>query len=108
MDTCAPSRMGKKTTRRLAGRASLSDGHDFNADVEFELLHTFAEIGRRVNSLSPLVEEATDIITGRLEMSAGLPILPGQTMTLTLEDGTKLSVVTGFNGKVTGSGGFFR
>ena len=108
MDIREPSRMGKTTTRRLAGKARLSDGRDFNADVEFQLLHTSAEIGRRLNSASPLVEEATNIITGRLETPAGLPVPSGQTMTLTLEDGTKLSVVTGFNGKVTGSGGFFR
>ena len=98
--------MRSRITKRLVGKARLSDGHDFDAEVEFQLLHTSAEIGRLDNPKPVLVEAAGDIVTGRLKLPAGLPIPAGQTMTLTSEDGTKLRVITGFNGKVTGS--FFR
>jgi hypothetical protein len=100
--------MRSRITKRLVGKARLSDGHDFDAEVEFQLLHTSAEIGRLDNPEQVLVKAADDIITGRLELPAGLPIPAGQTMTLTSEDGTKFRVVTGFNGKVTGTGSFFR
>jgi hypothetical protein len=100
--------MGRRITRRLQGKARLSDGHDFNTEVEFQLLHTSAEIGCVDNPKPILLKAADDIITGRLELPAGSPIPAGQTMTLTSEDGTKLRVITGFNGKVTGTGSFFR
>jgi hypothetical protein len=97
--------MRRRTTKRLEGRAKLSDDREFNADVRYELLYTFEE---PPPPGVPPPEFANDLTTGRLETIQGGPIPSMRMMTLTFEDGMKLRVATEFNGKVLGSGTFYR
>ena len=96
-------------TRRLTGPGRLL-GEGFDGQIHYSLMHRSEDISApRLDDITETVIGSTnDTITGRVEMPPGFSVPQGQTMVLTLHDGTKLRVVAEADGRVTGTGGFFR
>jgi hypothetical protein len=95
--------------RRLTGPGRLA-GEGFDGQIHYSLMHRSEDIpAPHLGAVTAAVIGATnDTITGRVEMPSGSSLPQGQTMVLTLHDGSKLKVVTESNGRVTATGGFFR
>ena len=96
-------------TRRLTGPGRLS-GEGFDGQIYYSLMHRSEDVpAPHLGDITAAVIGSTnDTITGRVEMPLGFSLPQGQTMVLTLHDGTKLKVVTEGDGRVTATGGFFR
>jgi hypothetical protein len=96
-------------TRRLTGPGRLS-GESFDGQIHYSLMHRSEDISapHLGHTTAAAIGSTKDTITGRVEMPRGFSLAQGQTMVLTLHDGTKLKVVTDGDGIVTATGGFFR
>jgi hypothetical protein len=96
-------------TRRLTGPGRLL-GEGFDGQIHYSLMHRSEDIpAPHLGDITDNVIGSTnDTISGRVEIPPGFSLPQGQTMVLTLHDGTKLKVVAEPGGRVTATGGFFR
>ena len=91
----------------LIGRGKLI-GIDFDCSAFYHLTERTGVI--RIRTL----DEPSGEIPGSITISGrvnpiGCPVPePGITLTLMLEDGRKMKVITGFDGNVTGTGGYIK
>jgi hypothetical protein len=93
-------------SKTLTGRGQLT-GAGFDHAVLYELMLRSEDIPTgHMGDPSAVVRGSTSI-TGRVKIVDGLEPAPGQKLVLTLEDGRKLTVLTDFDGRVRGTGGFF-
>ena len=95
-------------SKALRGRGQLT-GAGLDHVVFYELMYRSEDIpAPHMLDPSAVVRGSTrDSITGRVKIVDGLEPAPSQKLVLTLEDGRKLTVLTDFDGKVRGTGGFF-